>query len=144
MAVSRRKLEANRRNAVSSTGPLSAAGKAASRLNATTHGLSSQRSATDGTVSEMLAFLKNGFAASAQSMIVAEESARLARIFLLRAETLDRGILGHLKQSTGGVAEFSPGSLDETLAMLLKLDRYERRSLSRRRKAIRTLSAVEE
>ena len=41
--VSQRQLEANRANAKRSTGPKSASGKARSRLNAVTHGLTSRQ-----------------------------------------------------------------------------------------------------
>src|SRR5476651_1449017 len=41
--ISQRKLEANRENAWKSTGPRSAQGKANSRFNAETHGLTSKR-----------------------------------------------------------------------------------------------------
>lgn len=127
-----KQISANRANALRSTGPRTAAGRAKSSRNSYRHGLSLPVSA-DGPQTrakiDMIARAIGGDAATEDglraAMRVAEAQLDLARIRAIR--TLN-----------------TPAALSSTQALerLLVLDRYERLALSRRKSAKRLLDDI--
>lgn len=144
---SERATQANRHNAQASTGPRTAAGKARSGQNARKHGLSAVDPNPEAEAEiERLAMLIAGEHVSDAGVLaaardVAEAQLHLQRvkkfkIVLLRTETL-------LHDSGGEpdgllAAEIPPG----LFLQLERLERYERRALSRRKFAARRLNEL--
>ena len=134
--TSERKIAANRNNAKKSTGPRSNAGRAVSRLKALRHGLAvsiGNDSAFAGEVEDLAKVLSgasglqcvNGIAREA-----AEAQLDLSRIRKIRAflyETI------YFADAAG------PDRLAELNDKLAKLERYERRAFSRRKRALRLM-----
>ena len=122
---------ANRRNAQASTGPRTAAGKARSRSNAQRHGLAARAPASaddHGELDRIVAALCGEHCdpvLRAQALIIADAQLMIRRVRMARR---NRG--GDL---AGDAA---------TLAVTARLDRYERRALSRRRRAIARYDAI--
>ncbi len=120
--VSQARRSANRTNAAHSTGPRTRRGKARASRNALRHGLAALRLADDAGEATPVADLISGpenLLARDQAIIIAECCALLARVRRARAAALERM------------------ALDELSAF----ERYERRALSRRRRAIDALAA---
>jgi hypothetical protein len=112
---------ANRANASHSTGPRTRRGKARVSRNALRHGITALRFADDGGEATRIAGLitdSNNLLVRDQAIIIAECFLLIARIRRARAAALERM------------------ALDELSA----LERYERRALSRRRRAIGALA----
>lgn len=147
------KIAANRRNATKSTGPRTRTGKGSASRNALRHGFNAVALAcptVEEKVERLAAMICPGQTDAPigeQALIIAEAEILLMRIRAARASQIDRaprspqeqgidraqdelGLLGHLE------------SLRAALPTLLSSERYERRAMSRRRKAIRTLSAL--
>lgn len=128
--TSQRKIEANRRNAKRSTGPKTAEGKAASRRNAIKHGLASvvlREQIQDKTSLEAVATSVPSRPQQAEYIcILAEATCELVRI---------RQIRTRLFESFEKTDLLSEG----LLRSIARIDRYELRALSRRRKAMRRL-----
>jgi hypothetical protein len=119
---SQRRLTANRANAARSTGPRTRRGKARASRNALRHGLRALHLADDGGDAMPIAGLicgRENLLARDQALIIAECCALIARIRRARAAAIERM------------------ALDELSAF----ERYERRALSRRRRAISALAA---
>jgi hypothetical protein len=143
--ASQRKIEANRRNALRSTGPRTEAGKARSRRNALKHGLEVPINRDNAFAEQIEALATELTPLSAKPReivrLAAEWQLEVARVQATRVDIINR----KLGQQAGTVDD----AVDEkacvtsaiagTLPDLLSLERYERRALSRLRKVLRSL-----
>jgi len=126
-------MAANRKNAQKSTGPRTAAGKARSRRNACRHGFAARALAAksaDGQVDRIVqALCREGCdpRLREQAVIIADAQRVICRIRMARAARGD-GLAG------------DAGMIARTLI----LDRYERRALLRRRRAVARYRAIVE
>ena len=135
-------IAANRRNAQRSTGPRTAKGKARARLNALQHGLAVRLSAT-GACDREVEHLASAIAGPNPdpcrlhfANIAAEAEFELRRV---RAYRLSLVAWGTLAGSTASEPEREPQDRAATFRKLPRLDRYERRALARRNRALRLL-----
>jgi hypothetical protein len=128
--TSLKQIAANRKNALKSTGPITAQGKARVSRNALRHGLSisANRASVGSADVEELALLLVGDAASRTEI-------DLARAVVAAQLDLDRIHCEKQLVLTSGV------SPPEIKAIRL-LDRYERRAKSRRKRALSELSRL--
>lgn len=145
--ASERQIAANRRNAQTSTGPRSAAGRKRASGNSLRHGLTSAKAANtqlDRGI-EKLARQIAGRNADAVILDYARDAARaefdLAQIRRIKVALIERAaVLGE-----GPSAFAMPSSEPERTAEAIRralpdlcvLDRYERRALARRERALR-------
>ena len=134
--ASDRQLAANKRNACLSSGPRTPAGKLRSRDNAFRHGLAT-RVGNDPAMADdierlakRLAGYSNDFWHSDYARTVAECYLDLRRIRAARTEVLRR--VGELEAA-------APSEHELAAAAVERINRYERRVLSRRRKALKEL-----
>jgi hypothetical protein len=133
MILSERRLAANKRNAVLSTGPKTSHGKLVSRYNALRHGLA-RPIASDPTAAKAIAILTSklaGFSNDPWYRILARD---LAESFLdvERVRHVRSEILCEL-----GAFHAEPERQAWLVDQLKKMWRYERRVRSRHRKALR-------
>ena len=139
-----RQNKANRANAAKSTGPRTAAGKARVSKNALRHGLAA--AATDdqglgGEAGQMAVLLSDGDERLRQSAEIAAAAqahlnrVRAAKHFTLRAAVLRHGQTDPVATPEEALAHALVAAADE----LITLDDYERRALSRRKRAVRSL-----
>jgi hypothetical protein len=143
-----RQIAANCRNGALSRGPKTAAGKARSSRNALKHGLAIPITRDRATARKIrraarqMAPLAVGDSIR-NAQIAAEANFELARVRAAFEAVVARMSISHTSNagpgdtcSTGSGKSAAP---IRTLAELDKLDRYERRAFSRRRRALRDL-----
>jgi hypothetical protein len=147
--TSEAKIAANRRNAQRSAGPRTAPAKARVRRNALRHGLAAvvvNDPAVATEVGRVAAALCDPGAAPSdreRALIVAEAQVTLKRIRRVRAEIME--------QMSPAPPTRPPDAQDTApmlqvegnarhLDQLLRIERYERRALSRRKRAVRLLA----
>lgn len=145
--TSARKRFANRANARKSTGPKTAAGKARVSRNALRHGFS-RRAFADGRLRD--AQWERAVAVLALTLAGAEAPpARLARAAALAAAQHDLLLVRRARRALEA-AGYTPDDRAQSpqqcidpalLARITRLDRYERRALARRRRAIAAFEA---
>jgi hypothetical protein len=140
---SERKLAANRSNARRSTGPRTAAGKSRASRNALRHGLAAMSlpaALPPSPEIERVARAICGSSASPwqyqQAVIIAEAEHILRMVRTARAAAIKR-----IARRLPPRRRDERAALHHALSDTAKYDRYERRALSRRRRAIRMLVA---
>ena len=133
--TSDRKILANRQNAERSTGPKSRAGKNRSRRNALRHGLATDIGADASLDAEMdkiaTAIESTGWQ---EGLIFARQLAD-AELDLLRIRKVRTAIFGEAFAESDPELRYHA----ELNRKLSKLDRYERRALSRHKRALRAI-----
>ena len=130
---------ASRRNAARSTGPRTAAGKAIVARNATKHGLSLPVLADPCVAPEVEALARTVETSVTGRAREAPAHALAARV----AETMiDLDRVRDAKRPLVAALHADPRHAMKPLRELARLDRYERRALSRRRSAVRAFAAV--
>jgi hypothetical protein len=140
--ASERKILANRQNARRSTGPRTSGGKARARQNALRHGLAVTVLRDPHLLKEVkqLAQAIVGESSDSGNLVyaktIAETELDLRRIRLARAEVMQRFTSLQCTPVTGA----SVSKLGSIASALLRIDRYERRALSRRKFAIQSLA----
>ncbi len=132
--TSAKAIAANRRNARRSTGPRTGAGKRKVAANALRHGVTANLPSDPamGAVVRRIASVLAGSGASparrALVMPIAEAEAELLRIRNARAALIN------LEAATN--ADRVIETIGQSLTTLTRLDRYERRAMARRRRAL--------
>jgi hypothetical protein len=135
--ISNRKLTANKRNASLSTGPRTLGGKLRSRNNALRHGLAIRIDDDPGAVqnidrlAQVLSGFSNDFWRNEHARTLAECYFDMRRIHTARTAVLHR--IGELEAADTSEHALAAEAIE-------KINRYERRVLSRRRKALRALN----
>jgi hypothetical protein len=128
-------IAANRNNAKKSTGPRSKAGREVSRRNALRHGLAIDIG-TDPAFHDDIEKLARALSISSGLHIVGDNAreAAKAELDLLRIRKIRASLL---EMSYFAVRAPVAGQEDDNLA---KLERYERRAFSRRKRALRAMN----
>jgi hypothetical protein len=151
-----RKVRANRRNARASTGPKSATGKARSSANACRHRLAVPIWSDPVLTANVVALAKHiaGVHPSPQVMAhaqqVADAQIEVVRVRRWRLDLMHQRLSPLLLENLDACelrrgAEFSlkkASIVSDLTPQLQLLDRYERRAVSRRNRAIQSLTAV--
>ena len=134
--TSDRKIAANRNNAKKSTGPRSKAGREAPRRNALRHGLAIDIGA-DPAFHEDIEKLARALSLSSGTQKVSEyaREAAEAELDLMRI----RKIRAWLFEKLYFADTAAPDGMAELNDKLAKLERYERRAFSRRKRALRAM-----
>jgi hypothetical protein len=145
--TSEAKLAANRHNARKSTGPRGAAAKARTRFNAWRHGLAA---VGDVAMAAQLEPLARQFANGARdprelgaARIAAQAQLELARVRKLKVDLLERAVRDVPADGSLTKEEQRALAFADQAKALAALDRYERRALSRRSRALRDLGAIQ-
>ena len=141
-----RQIAANRRNGALSRGPKTAAGKARSSRNALKHGLAipiSRDRATARKIRRAARQMSPSGDATRNTEIAVEAHFELARVRAALEAVVARMSISHMSNAGPGdtcsTRSGNSAAPIRTLAELDKVDRYERRAFSRRRRALRDL-----
>jgi hypothetical protein len=131
--TSQKQIAANRRNATRSTGPVTAQGKARASRNARRHGLSVPVYRTSAVAADIGEFALQlvGHAASRTEIDLARAAAE-AQLELVRIRREKQPLLEVLVS----------GLSSPDMQGIRRLDRYERRAKSRRKRALSDLSQL--
>jgi hypothetical protein len=143
--TSDRKIAANRRNSQQSTGPRSVQAKQRIRRNALRHGLRAVALRTPAVSTEVdrLATAICGKDADPvdreQAVIIAESELLLLRVRAARVDVIEQMLPISTGIPSAPVGPHEPVNNLSCLKQLMTLDGYERRALSRRKRALRSL-----
>lgn len=154
--TSQERITANRANAGHSTGPRTKDGKKRVARNALQHGLAADIVRDPAILPEVerLTEAMGGVRASAERRMVAcilataqielwrVRTARAGLIDLTAAEQAERQKTVAAAGSAADAGQREAEAIQAALPRLARLDRYERRALSRRNKALRRLQAL--
>jgi hypothetical protein len=132
--ASKRQIAANRKNAKKSTGPRSKAGREASRHNARRHGLAIAIE-TDPAFQHDIEKLAKALSPGQNVGEDARDAAR-AELDLMRIRKIRTSLFEMLSLVANDANSVSLAELNDKLA---KLERYERRAFSRRKRALREM-----
>jgi hypothetical protein len=142
--TSQRKIEANRRNALRSSGPRTTAGKARSRRNAFKHGLAIplNRDESFADRAEMFAAALTPLFAKPPEILrlAAEWQTEIERIQQTRVAMINREIEQQASTAADAANDEThiAAAVAAALPDLVRFERYERRAASRLRKALRS------
>jgi hypothetical protein len=143
-----RKIAANRQNSQRSTGPRTALAKKRIRRNALRHGLAATIVNAPGIPAETNRLAQaicgpdTGPAQREQAQIIAECELLLLRVRAARVKILEElSLKAPVEQSKPSVLSHQQDATS-CLERLMRLERYERRVLSRRQYAIRAFSVL--
>lgn len=145
--TSERATQANRRNALASTGPRTVTGKARSGQNALKHGLSAvdPKPEVEAEI-ETLALLIAGQYVSDAAILEAARDIAVAQFQLQRVQAFKVSLLRSGTSAQGREAEPKGRPLTEFPLQLFQqlegLERYERRAISRRKFATRRFDEI--
>jgi hypothetical protein len=134
--ISDRKLKANKRNASLSTGPRTLGGRLRSRNNALRHGLATRidddlaAAQNIERLARILAGFSNDFSRNEHARTIAECYFEMQRIHAARTAVLQR--IGELEAADTAEHALAARAVE-------KINRYERRVLSKRHKALQAL-----
>jgi hypothetical protein len=145
------KIAANRRNARRSTGPRSAAGKARARRNAFRHGLATPASldhvAMD-RIDDLVVALTRDFPSKLElelATLAAEAQAEIERVRQTKVTLVNRAY-AHLRDEGGrllSAGERAALAFAGKTEILMACERYERRAISRRNRALQALAKLQ-
>src|SRR6266511_423961 len=145
------KIAANRRNARRSTGPRSAAGKARARRNAFRHGLATPASldhvAMD-RIDDLVVALTRDFLDQLElelATLAAEAQSEIERVRQAKVSMVNRAY-AHLRDEGAGLlsaGERAALAFAGKTEILMACERYERRAISRRNRALRALAKLQ-
>jgi hypothetical protein len=147
--TSERKIAANRRNARLSTGPRNASTKKRVRRNALRHGLAAlivQDRAIAAEVDHLATAICGRDAdpmKREQALTIAQCEVALRRVRAARVDLIERmSLMAPTRDPDVSPSASTLGVISQAgLQQLLRLDRYERRALSRRSRAVRVVFA---
>ena len=145
------KIAANRRNARRSTGPRSAAGKARARRNAFRHGLSTPASLDHVAmerIDELVDALTIDFSGQLEfelATVAAEAQAEIERVRQTKVILVNRAAAQLRDEGVGSLSAGERAALAFAgkAEVLMACERYERRAISRRNRALRALARLQ-
>jgi hypothetical protein len=145
------KIAANRRNARRSTGPRSAAGKGRARRNAFRHGLATPASldhVTMDRIDDLVFALTRDFPSKLEhelATLAAEAQAEIERVRQAKVSMVNRAY-AHLRDEGGrllSAGERAALAFAGKTEILMACERYERRAISRRNRALQALAKLQ-
>src|SRR6476661_9796139 len=145
------KIAANRRNARRSTGPRSAAGKARARRNAFRHGLTTPAS-LDHVAMDRIDNLVDALTIHVHSQlqfqlatVAAEAQAEIERVRQTKVNLVNRASAQLREEGAGllSAGERAALAFAGKTEILMACERYERRAISRRNRALRALARLQ-
>ena len=145
--TSDRQAASNRRNAQNSTGPRTISGKKTASRNAFRHGLAARRnplsSARVVKLSQIICGEEAGAMLQECALTIADAQAVLFDLRRVRRTLLEQIwesiSVNSATDSPRDISELHQNSVSQLIEELMRLDRYERRAVSRRRRALRVL-----